>query len=193
MKKLVVGLGNPEGKYFQTYHNIGFLCADLLAQKLGVAFRKNGNQMLGKGVGVFVLKPLTYMNNSGQAVVAVARKQGIAPEDIIVFVDDLYIDKGNIRIAVGGSSAGHNGITSINQLLGTSKYIKIRVGIKPEVAPKNGTANYVLARIDEKERGLLDEAIEKAVTAAVALLGGEALPLVQNKFNVTNAAVSNDT
>src|SRR5215510_6641247 len=104
---LVVGLGNPEGKYFGTYHNAGFLAVDALAAQVGTGFKKKGNQMFcdfrTDNAKVFILKPLTYMNLSGQAVVALSRKYKIVPENIVVFMDDLYIDKGHIRITFGGS------------------------------------------------------------------------------------------
>jgi len=160
-KFLIVGLGNPEGKYFDTYHNIGFLCAEKLAEQFGVEFKKKGNQLLAKCDFGYILKPLTYMNLSGQAVQAVARKHKI--ENIIVFVDDIYIDKGSIRVRFGGSGGSHNGLKSINQILGTNQYTKIRVGIKPDKEP-HSMSHYVLSKIDG------DLAIDKAVEAALGLI-----------------------
>ena len=183
--KLIVGLGNPEGKYFNTYHNIGFVCAEKLAVEVGAEFKKKGNQLIAKCDFGFILKPLTYMNLSGQAVQAVARKYKIEPERIIVFVDDLYIDKGNIRVSFGGSSGGHNGLKSINEILGTNQYIKIRVGIKP-VETKKSQSDYVLSKIDVGDRFYIEDAIQKAVEAALMLLKGEKLEAVQGKFNATN-------
>jgi len=187
MKKtwLVVGLGNPEGKYFQTYHNVGFLAAEEIAKHFNVPFKKKGNQLLAKAHKVLILKPLTYMNLSGQAVVAVVRKHKILPENIIVIMDDLYIEKGNIRISFGGSGGGHNGIKSITQLLGTDKYTRIRVGIMPE-KPPHCQANYVLSKIDAESRPLIDRAIEKAVDTAIQLCAGEQLEKLQGKYNVSN-------
>jgi len=183
---LFVGLGNPEGKYFNTYHNIGFLCADKLASELGAELKKKGNQMIAKCGFGFVLKPLTYMNLSGQAVQAVARKYKIAPERIIVFVDDLYIDKGNIRVAFGGGAAGHNGLKSINEILGTNQYIKIRVGIKP-VETKKSQSEYVLSKITTGDKFYIDDAIKKAVEAALMIIEGETLAKVQGAYNESNA------
>jgi len=183
---LFVGLGNPEGKYFNTYHNIGFLCADKLASGLDAEFKKKGNQLLAKCDFGFILKPLTYMNLSGQAVQAVARKYKIAPERIVVFVDDLYIDKGNIRISLGGGAAGHNGLKSINEILGTNQYIKIRIGIKP-VETKKSQSDYVLSKIDAGDKFYIDHAIEKAVEAALMILKGETLAKIQGQFNESNA------
>jgi PTH1 family peptidyl-tRNA hydrolase len=187
---LVVGLGNPEGKYFETYHNVGFKAAERLATKFGVEYKKVGNQMLAKfrlgDFDIFALKPLTYMNLSGQAVVAVVRKYNIKPANVFVFLDDLYIDKGNIRVSFGGSAGGHNGARSINDLLGTNEYTKIRIGIKPVVAPYN-IAEYVLHRIDEQSRAKISEATTAACTAVVELIEGMSLTDVQSRFNRTNA------
>lgn len=187
---LVVGLGNPEGKYFQTYHNVGFLTAESLAEQLKTEFKKKGNQLLAVSDNVLILKPLTYMNLSGQAVVAAVRKHRIDPKNVIVFTDDLYIEKGNIRIAFGGSSAGHNGIKSITELLGTNQYIKIRIGIQPE-KPVNNNADYVLSKIDADSRILIDKAIGNAVCAAVGLTSGEPIEKFQGKFNTKNAGQTN--
>jgi len=188
---LFVGLGNPEGKYFQTYHNLGFLAADALAGEFGVEFKKKGNQMLavlpraGSGVfqKVFILKPLTYMNLSGQAVVALCRKQKIEPENVIVFLDEIHIDKGKLRITMGGSGGGHNGLRSITELLGTNKYARIRIGIKPE-KPPHSTSKYVLSKIEERE--LFANTIQKAMEAAKMLIAGKALHDVQQEFNCKN-------
>lgn len=182
---LVVGLGNPEGKYFKTYHNVGFIVAEEIAKQLGTEFKKKGNQLIANVktpvADLFILKPLTYMNLSGQAVVAVSRKHKIAPENIIVICDDLYIEKGNIRISFGGSNGGHNGIRSINELLGTNQYTKVRIGIKPEKEP-HSHAQYVLSKIEG------DIAIDKAVDAVMDFVGGESLEKLQGKYNARNNA-----
>lgn len=195
IKWLVVGLGNPEGKYFDTWHNLGFRCAEVLAEHFSLEFKKKGNQLLakadivsengGQADTIFVLKPLTYMNRSGEAVVALTRKQKIEAENIIVFVDDLYIDKGKIRITPGGSHAGHNGIRSISGLLGTPDYTRIKVGIKPDREP-HSLSNYVLARIPNEERDLINDAIMNAVDAALLLIRGTPLAAVQAKYNSKN-------
>ena len=184
MKKtlLFVGLGNPEGKYFNTYHNLGFWAAECLAKNLDLEFKKKGNQLLAKGPHL-ILKPLTYMNLSGQAVLAVCRKHKIQPENVVVFMDDLYIDKGKIRITNGGSGGGHNGIRSITELLGTSAYTKIRIGIKPE-KEVHSNAHYVLSKIENKE--LFQTVIDDAVRAAVMMTGDKPLTEIQQEFNSKN-------
>jgi len=129
------------------------------------------------------------MNLSGQAVVAVARKFKIAPENIIVFTDDLYIDKGNIRVSMGGSAAGHNGIKSINDLLKTNQYIKIRIGVKPGKELKTTHINYVLSKMDEESRTQIDHAIEKAVNVAMSLVDGEPISKMQSLYNVKSPSL----
>ena len=182
MKWLVVGLGNPEGKYFSTWHNLGFVAAERLAVELGVEFKKKGNMLIGESGKVFIQKPLTYMNRSGEAVLAIKRKQGIKVENIIVFVDDLYIDKGKIKIVRGGTS-GHNGPRNIQELLASDNYIRIKIGVKKETADPAG---YVLSKIPNDERPIIDEAVKNTVEAAKMLLGGESFESVQGKFNTRN-------
>jgi len=182
---LVVGLGNPEGKYFQTYHNVGFLAAENLAEKFKMPFKKKGNQMLAKVGKTLVLKPLTYMNLSGQAVLAVVRKHKIPIENVIVICDDLYIEKGNIRVSFGGSGGGHNGLKSITELLGTNKYIRIRIGIMPDTEP-HSHAQYVLTKIGAVNKEAIDNAIEKAVVCALQLSSGISIETLQGKYNVKN-------
>ena len=186
MKWLVVGLGNPEGKYFQTWHNLGFLTVDKLAEEFGLDWKKKGNQMIAKGDGFLLLKPLTYMNRSGEAVVAVVRKHKIAPEKIIVVADDLYIDKGMLRLTLGGGHGGHNGLRNLTELLGTPGYVKVRIGIKPVREPHN-KANYVLERIPAEERAEVAKTLERAAEAVRELLTGTAFDRVQCKYNVRNS------
>lgn len=174
---LVAGLGNPEGKYFNTYHNVGFITVE----KLTADFQKKGNVLISKTDNAVIIKPLTYMNRSGEAVVAISRKLKIPPEQIIVVYDDVEIDSGNIRVRFGGSSGGHNGIKSITQLLGTDKFYRVRIGIKP-LKPVANLANYVLSKI--KDINTLG--FTHAEEAIHDIMQGVALELIQQKFNKTN-------
>ena len=200
MTKLIVGLGNPEGKYFKTWHNLGFLAIDQLTNDLGTEFKKKGNLLHATYQSptdtVHLIKPLTYMNLSGQAVLATIRKFKIDPHNMIVLVDDLFIDKGNIRLVKGGSHAGHNGIRSINGLINNAisplnpnptppNYIKIKIGAKPE-KPPHCTANYVLERFKDADIPYVQESINKTVEACKQLLTDERFELIQGKFNCRN-------
>ena len=171
---LVVGLGNPEGKYFETWHNLGFKTAERFAGDL--TFTKKGNQLITdtheKGNKVIILKPLTYMNLSGQAVVAVCRKYKIPAEQVIVFVDDIYLDIGTVRLNKSGGAGGHNGLKSINELLQATNYTKIKIGAKPTTDIKGNTASYVLAKIPENQRDAVNTAIDAAVQIAHDVIAG---------------------
>jgi PTH1 family peptidyl-tRNA hydrolase len=195
---LIVGLGNPEGKYFKTYHNIGFVVVEEIAKKFGVEFKKVGNQMLCKcgafpptpplnaGQPFLLLKPLTYMNLSGQAVVAAARKHKILAENIVVVCDDLHIEKGNIRIACRGSAGGHNGLKSIIDLLATNEFKRVRVGIQPATERVVTQADYVLSKIDGPSQPLIDNAVDKAVAAVISIVSGEKIEAIMGRYNVKN-------
>lgn len=171
---LVVGLGNPEGKYFETWHNLGFKAAERFAD--GLTFTKKGNQLITSthenGNKVIILKPLTYMNLSGQAVIAVCRKFKIPTEQVIVFVDDIYLDIGTVRLKKSGGSGGHNGLKSINELMQATNYTKIKIGAKPVSDIKGNTANYVLSKIPESVRTTVDTAIDQAVQIAHDVIAG---------------------
>ena len=171
---LVVGLGNPEGKYFETWHNLGFKAAERFAGDL--PFTKKGNQMTAtthiNGDKIIILKPLTYMNLSGQAVVAVCRKYKIPAEQVIVFVDDIYLDIGTVRLKKSGSAGGHNGLKSVSELLQSTTYVKIKIGAKPTTDIKGNTANYVLSKVPEDARPAVDAAIDQAVAIAHDVIAG---------------------
>lgn len=175
---LVVGLGNPEGKYFETWHNLGFKAAEHFAGDL--TFTKKGNQMLAttheNGNKIIILKPLTYMNLSGQAVVAVCRKFKIPAEQVIVFVDDIYLDIGTVRLKKSGSAGGHNGLKSVSELLQSTTYVKIKIGAKPQTDIKGNTANYVLSKIPDEVRPTIDTALDQAVAIAHDVIAGVKWP-----------------
>ena len=188
---LIIGLGNPESRYFKTRHNIGFMFIESLASsfKFGeFTFSTKVNGLLSKGKigekGAILLKPSTYMNNSGIAVKAAKKLFGIKPENIIVAHDDMDIAFGSQRIRKNGSSAGHNGIKSIIAELETPDFTRIRLGIgKPE--PENNIADYVLSEFSEEELKIIADSCEKWSKIAETLLfeGAEA---AMNAFNRKN-------
>jgi PTH1 family peptidyl-tRNA hydrolase len=167
--KLIVGLGNPTPKYEGTRHNVGFDVIDILADRYNIAvdtLKHKGAYGKGKiaGQSVILLKPMTFMNLSGESVSAVAKYFKVAPEDVIVIYDDINLDVGRLRIREKGSAGGHNGIKNIIALLGTDGFPRIRVGVgmKP---PKMDLADYVLSRFTADERILIEQGYDKACEA----------------------------
>ncbi|MCF0110294.1 MAG: aminoacyl-tRNA hydrolase [Erysipelotrichaceae bacterium] len=169
--KLIVGLGNPDEKYDQTRHNTGFMVMDLISGEMNTPItQKKFNALLGsttvKGEKVLLMKPLTYMNLSGDAIVAAMNYYHIEPKDLCVIYDDMDLPCGKIRLREQGSAGGHNGMKSIIANLHTDAFPRIRVGIdKHEFAD---TVDYVLGRFTKEQRELLDPAMEKAAKAAIA-------------------------
>lgn len=147
---IIVGLGNPDRQYFGTYHNIGFACVDALAQKLGITFDKEKykasiGEGIYKGEKIMLVKPLTYMNLSGECVVLL--KEKFKDARILVVVDDIDLPKGNIRYREHGSAGTHNGLRSIVSYIGQD-FERIKVGIGRDVTMD--LADYVLSKYDEK-------------------------------------------
>jgi peptidyl-tRNA hydrolase, PTH1 family len=166
--KLIVGLGNPGKEYENTRHNAGFIALDILCAKLSGSFSvsKKFNALIAETkIGrekVFLLKPQTYMNESGMSVRAVLDFYKIGRENVIIFHDDKDIAIGVYKIQSGRSSAGHNGVKSIIEHLGTQEFIRVRLGIKPE-HPIADTVDFVLSKLSSAEKKLLIANIEEAI------------------------------
>ena len=184
---LIVGLGNPEKKYFNTFHNVGFMCVDRLAEKLGVEFNKVECKAVTaharvNGQKVIIAKPVTYMNLSGQAVVELTNKYKIEKGNLIVVYDDVDIPLGNVRIRMNGSAGTHNGMRNIVQLLGTSDFPRIRVGIGKDTPMS--LVDYVLSQVQDDDRNLLDPAIDHAAAALNEYVNGEPFEQVMQRHNI---------
>lgn len=170
----IAGLGNPEKKYENTRHNIGFDVIDAIAEKYSIAVREKGFKALyGKGViegqRVILVKPQTYMNLSGESVREVMDYYRIAPENLVVISDDVALAVGGIRIRKRGSAGGHNGLKNIILHLGTEEFNRIRMGVGEK--PKGwDLADYVLGHFPKEERETLDHSVEDAVSAVRVLL-----------------------
>jgi PTH1 family peptidyl-tRNA hydrolase len=167
--KLIVGLGNPGKQYEHTRHNIGFEVIDALAERLHISL----DQAKFKGIygsghidgeKVFLLKPLTFMNLSGESIIALMNFYQIEVEDLLVIYDDLDLPVGRIRLRQKGSAGGHNGIKSIISHLGTGEFNRIRVGIN---RPSNGMpiVDYVLGRFSKEEQDQIQEAVDRSADA----------------------------
>jgi len=184
-KILIVGLGNPGAEYKYTRHNIGFLTADRLAEKLKAEFKteRYGDVAVGRyrGKRFTIVKPNTYMNLSGKAVRYWMEKEKISIENLMVITDDVNLDFGVLRIRPKGSDGGHNGLKSIQELLNTNQYPRLRFGVGKDY-PRGAQADYVLGKWTEEQMKALPEIVDKASDALIAF-AQEGLQRTMNKFN----------
>jgi len=168
--KLVVGLGNPGSEYARTRHNVGFVVADRLAERLGARFQggKFAAEEAVARVGserIVIVKPQTYMNHSGEAVGPALRFLKLGLEDLVVIHDDLELAPYRVQVKIGGGHGGNNGVKSLNGHLGGADYARVRVGIgRPP--PFMDPADYVLGRFPKDEAPELEECLERATEAA---------------------------
>jgi len=167
--KLIVGLGNPGPKYRDTLHNVGFMTMDILAARHGGSFETAPADALmarvrGVAGGLLLAKPLTFMNRSGAAVGDLLRFFKIPVEDLLVVVDEVALPAGQLRARPSGSAGGHNGLKSINGVLGTEQYARLRIGVG-RGDPRRDLADHVLSAIPPDLRPVVDEAVVKAADA----------------------------
>ncbi|SDB24827.1 aminoacyl-tRNA hydrolase [Eubacterium oxidoreducens] len=184
---LIAGLGNPTTKYEKTRHNVGFDAIDELAKTHNIDFdQKKHHAMCGKGMiagqKVMLMKPLTYMNNSGEAIADAMNFYKLDPAtQLLVIYDDISLEPGNIRIRKKGSAGGHNGIKDIIAMIGSQQFARIKIGVGEK--PKNwDLADYVLGKFDKADRKLVDAAIEEALQAAQLIVGDD-IEEAMNQFN----------
>ncbi len=174
--KFLMGLGNPGPRYEGTRHNVGFAVADGLVERLGTTYSIGYRCVLARAnvesTRVYIVKPLTYMNLSGEVIPYLRRRWRVAPEDLLVIFDDMSLPVGKIRLRSKGSSGGHNGVKSIIQHLGTQDFPRLRIGIgqPPSSAEENGAVDYVLSRFSSRELAILEQARTLAVDAALAFV-----------------------
>lgn len=166
---LIAGLGNPGSAYAANRHNVGFRSVERLASIHGLAFdkrQKNGRVALGEIVGrrVVLVKPQTFMNESGRAVAALARFYQVPPERMLVVYDDLDLPLGTVRLRPEGGSGGHKGMRSIIEYLGSQNFPRLRIGIGRPPGQMDPAA-YVLQDFSAEEQPLVEEALERAVAA----------------------------
>ena len=184
---IIAGLGNPTKEYDNTRHNIGFAAIDALADKYGISFSDVKNKaLMGKGVingnKVMLLKPLTYMNLSGEAIRAAVDYYKIDEKDeLIVIYDDISLDVGQLRIRKKGSAGGHNGIKNIILHLGHDTFQRIKIGVGEK--PKGyDLADYVLGHFSQEELVIMKESLEKVCGAVELMLEGD-VDAAMNQYN----------
>ena len=188
---IIAGLGNPTREYENTRHNIGFMAVDALADKYNISVMDCKHKaLIGKGViggtKVVLVKPLTYMNLSGEAIRAVVDYYKVdAASELIVIYDDISLDVGQLRIRKKGSAGGHNGIKNIIANLGSDTFLRIKVGVGEK--PKGyDLVDYVLGHFGKEELEVMVETVEK-VAGAVNLVPEDEVDMAMNRYNVKNS------
>lgn len=184
--RLIVGLGNPGETYRDTRHNVGYMVLDEVARRMSTVFQheKRWNCLLARSGATWLLKPLTFMNASGEAVSAVGRFHKIQPAETLVVFDDVDMPVGALRLRPSGSAGGHNGMRSIISHLGTDAFPRLKLGIAAEGGRPAGhkLSGHVLGRFTEDERAGVLQAVDRAADAILlALRSG--LEAAMNLFN----------
>lgn len=175
---IVAGLGNPGKQYEATRHNAGFLAVDYIAGQCGVKINRSKFEALVcdgqiEGKHVLFIKPLTYMNSSGTAIVAAADFYKVPADKIIVLCDDISLDPGTIRVRREGSAGGHNGLKSINQWLATEKYPRIKIGVGAKPTPEYDLADWVLSKMSEEDSRLMKDRYPDIMEGLKHIISGD--------------------
>ena len=185
-KRLIVGLGNPGPDYEGTRHNAGFMVADAVAERAGLAFEGRDGAFVSawgtfRGTPFGVAKPIAFMNRSGAAVRKLVAQARLELDDILVVYDDLALDLGQIRLRGKGGAGGHNGVQDVIEALNSANFPRLRVGIGASFPPGR-QVDYVLAPFDDDERPVIAEAVETAAEAALTFVR-EGLVPAMNRYN----------
>ena len=184
---LLVCLGNPGDKYENTRHNVGYMVADEVAERQRapiqkLKFKALTNLLTISGEKVLVMKPITYMNLSGEAVRQAVDFYKVAPDHVLVVSDDTALPVGKLRIRKGGSAGGHNGLKNIIQHLGTDQFPRVRVGVGEKPHPDYDMADWVLGKFRGEDKKASDAAVKRAADAIECILS-DGLDKSMNRFN----------
>ena len=188
-KKWIVGLGNPGRKYEDTRHNAGFLFIDFLVMNWSASEQREGHQSEyhelkddETGHKIYLVRPQTFMNDSGRCLLDWKRREGLTAEDLLVVYDDMDLPAGKIRFRPSGSGGSHNGMASIIESLGTSEFARLRLGIGRPERPEDW-ANYVLRAFDDSEQQALAEAMDNGRVATDMWLKGSSAAEIMSRVN----------
>src|SRR3954451_19212694 len=183
---LVVGLGNPGDEFKRTRHNVGADVVEMLAARHGARLRKAKERAVvdevrvdGRRVALAI--PLTYMNDSGQAVAALARRFGVEPDRVVIVHDELDLPPATLKVKAGGGLAGHNGLRSIKQHLHSDEFLRVRIGVGKPVSKEFG-ADHVLNRFAKRERTEIEVTLQEAADA-VELIATDGVAVAMNRYN----------
>lgn len=193
--KFIVGLGNPGARYRDTRHNVGFEVIDELAERRGLAFESSPAEAVvarerGPGARLMLVKPLTFMNLSGQAVSALARYFRVDLDDVLIVTDDANLPLGRLRVRVGGSDGGHNGLRSVIGELGTDQIARLRLGVGRGDGRRD-LADHVLARFEDAEQETIRSAVTRAADAVDAFVS-DGIATMMNRFNRPEVAAPDE-
>ena len=184
---IICGLGNPGTQYENTRHNSGFMALDTLAEELHTEVKRLKFKSLTAdvsidGVHCLLMKPTTFMNNSGEAVVEALNFYKLPPENLLVMYDDISLDVGRVRIRRKGSDGGHNGIKSIIYLTGSDKFPRIKIGVGQKPSPEYDLAAWVLGMFPKEQGEALTSALNNAAAAAKLIVAGR-VDEAMNRYN----------
>lgn len=183
----IVGLGNPGAKYEGTRHNVGFNCVDIIAKTYSASFSKNKyNALFGEadiaGMRCLIIKPQTFMNLSGEAVVPILKFYKIPPQNCIIIFDDISLDVGRLRLRRSGSHGGHNGMRNIIEQSGTDDFMRIKIGVGKKPHPDYDLADWVLSCFKGDDKDKIGESLKTAALAAECIISN-GIEDAMNKYN----------
>lgn len=184
---IIAGLGNPGREYEYSRHNAGFLCIDMLCNEYSfsvdrVKFKSLIGAVAIEGHSCLVMKPQTYMNNSGEAIKEAADFYKIPPENVIVIFDDISLATGTLRIRLKGSAGGHNGIKSIIWQLNSDNFPRLKIGVGDRKDPDSDLKDYVLGKFSKEDIETIKETMKRAVKAVALMVNGDSAGAM-NKYN----------
>ena len=187
--KIIAGLGNPGREYESTPHSIGFEVADAVVREMGGAFRRSpafkGDLADGRFAEgrVLVVKPMTFMNLSGDSVAPVVKYHNATPADLVVVSDDIDLPVGRLRIRKGGSAGGHNGLKSVIERLGSPDFVRLRIGVGRDKSDRSEVVGHVLGKFDPDTRALMTAKVVPAAVKALAQILAEGPEAAMNAWN----------